>query len=165
MKRNFRKTCIATGLFLAALFAAPGARGNFYEESCQTIRLHGQVQVPPEYKSKRPLELTLAYQMNFQKHPAYLKINLPLGQKDFQITFAGFRKREPTDIYIPMMFWYPRAVKFQYYVKAAEGGWISETRQTTYTPALSRVEEVGACVPDVYLDPLSLRPRAQALGS
>ncbi len=157
MRRSLLKISFAIVLCLAAALASSSARGNFYEESCQTIRLHGQVQAPPEYKSERPLELTLAYQMNFQKHPAYLKINLPLGQKDFQITFVGFRKREPTDIYIPMMFWYPRAVKFQYYVKAAEGGWISETHQTTYTPALSRVEEVGVCVPDVYLDPLVVK--------
>lgn len=157
MRRSLLKASLAIALSLAAALASFPARGNFYEESCQTIRLHGQVQVPPDYKSERPLELTLAYQMNFQKHPAYLKINLPLGQKDFQITFAGFRKREPTDIYIPMMFWYPRAVKFQYYVKASEGGWISETHQTTYTPALSRVEEVGVCVPDVYLDPLVVK--------
>lgn len=157
MKAAWRKLFFWMAVNLAAIAPSADALANFYEASCQTIRLHGQVQAPPEYKSDRPLELTLAYQMNFQTHPAYLKINLPLGQKDFQITFAGYRKREPGEIYIPMMFWYPRAVKFQYYAKSAEGGWMSETHTTTYTPALSRVEEEGTCVPDVYLDPLVVK--------
>ena len=144
-------------LVIFAVLAPQLSRANFYDESCQTIRLHGEVQRPSEFKEGRPIELTLAYQMNFQNHPAYLKINLPLGQSQFQINIVGFRKREAGDIYIPMMFWYPRSVKFHYYVKSADASWISETHQTTYTPVLTRVEEEGVCQPDVSLDPLLLK--------
>lgn len=159
MRIPFRKLFWGAAFVMAAVGAPRLCRANFYEESCQTIRLHGEVQKPAEYKDDRPLELTLAYQMNFQKQPAYLKINLPLGQNQFQINIVGFRKREPGDIYIPMMFWYPRSVKFQYYVKTADASWISETHQTTYSPVITRVEEEGVCQPDVSLDPLSLKKR------
>lgn len=146
-------------LWGAMALAPLQGRANFYEESCQTIRLHGTIETPEGYPSKRPLELTLAYQLNFQQHPVYLKINLPVGAKEFQLQIVGYRERGPGDLFIPMMFWYPRSVKFQYYVKSPDGRWLSPTKSSTYVPALTRVEEEGECQPDLYLETLALKKK------
>ncbi|MCE9625727.1 MAG: hypothetical protein K8R69_09825 [Deltaproteobacteria bacterium] len=146
------------GIFLLGLPPAL-ARANFYEESCQTIRLHGSVENPEVVTKGKYIELTLAYQLNFQKHPDYLRINLPLGKKEFEIKIVGYRQREEGDIYIPTMFLYPRSVRFQYYVKSFGGVWVSAMKSTTYLPAVTRVEESGECQPDLVLDPLKLERR------
>lgn len=159
MRTFFRKIwMLVAGIFL---FGLPPvlSHANFYEESCQTIHLHGSVANPEVVTKGKFLELTLAYQLNFQKHPEYLRINLPLGKKEFEIKIVGYRKREEGDIYIPTMFLYPRSVRFQYYVKSFGGAWVSPMRATTYLPAITRVEESGECQPDLVLDPLMLERR------
>jgi len=153
VKRRLALFFLGLGLLPAA------AKANFYNETCQTIRLHGRIELPAGYPEKRPLELTLAYQLNFQQHPTYLKVNLPLGATEYNLNIVGYRQRSEGDLYIPMMFWYPRSVKFQYYVKSRLGTWISPTKTTTYFPAVTKVEEEGDCQPDLYFETLALNKK------
>lgn len=133
-----------------------GARADFYDEACQTIALKGKVELPANFPKEEPLQLTLSYQMNFQKAPTYLTINLPTGAVDFTVTIVGFRKKDPTAYEIPSIFWYPRPVTFRYYVESRDRRWKSKTHQSTWQPAVAKVEETAECSPDFYLDPLKL---------
>ncbi len=145
--------------FLGVTWVPAQARANFYEESCQTIRLHGKIEVPAEFPAKQQVQLTLAYQLNFEHHPTYFKINLPLGAKEYTMNFVGYRPRSEGDFFVPVMFLYPRAVKFQYYIKSRNGAWISPTKTSTYLPAATKVEDNAECQPDLELESLALNKK------
>jgi len=138
------------------LSGAPGARANFYDEACQTILLRGKIELPPEFPKDEPLQLTLSYQLNFQKAPSYLVIKLPTGSAEFTVSIVGYRKKDPAAYEIPQIFWYPRPVTFRYYVESRDRRWKSSTHQSTWQPAAAKVEDTVECSPDFYLDPLKL---------
>ncbi|HCU24808.1 MAG TPA: hypothetical protein DF383_07310 [Deltaproteobacteria bacterium] len=132
-------------------------KADFYSNDCQTIRLHGRIENAETLPKDQAVQVTLSYQLSFQAHPSYILINVPLGQSEFEIIFAGYRPPLPEQIHVPLMFIYPREVKFHYYAKTADGKRRSETRQTTFVPASFKIEEDVDCRPDLDLDPLKLR--------
>jgi hypothetical protein len=152
--RGWRQAIFGVGFLLLAF--AGTARADFYDEACQTILLRGKVELPPEFPKEEPLQLTLSYQLNFQKAPSYLVINLPTGALEFTVPIVGFRKKDPGAYEIPQIFWYPRPVTFRYYVESRDRRWKSKTHQNTWQPAVAKVEETAECTPDFYLDPLKL---------
>ncbi|HEX5033661.1 MAG TPA: hypothetical protein VFW62_04220 [bacterium] len=156
------KRGIAAILLLGFLSLGSGQlKADFYDEACQTIVLNGRVELPPDFPKEEPLQLTLSFQLNFQKSPSYLLINLPTGQTEYKVTIVGFRKQEAGAHEIPQIFLYPRPVTFRYYVESRDRRWKSKTHQNTWQPAVAKPEESAECTPDFYLDPLKLAQRSQ----
>ena len=149
------------GLAIFTWGAMTASRADFYDEACQTILLKGKVELPPDFPKEEPLQLTLSYQLNFQKAPSYLLINLPTGASEYAVAIVGYRKKDPAAIEIPAIFWYPRPVTFRYYVESRDRRWKSKTHQNTWQPAVAKPEESAECTPEFYLDPLKLAQRSQ----
>ncbi|HKY62082.1 MAG TPA: hypothetical protein VJR29_01555 [bacterium] len=146
-------------ILLCGILSLAGAgelRADFYDEACQTIALQGKVELPPDFPKEEPLQLTLSFQLNYQKAPSYLLVNLPTGQAEYKVTIVGYRKKDPGAHEIPQIFLYPRPVIFRYYVESRDGRWKSKTHQSTWQPAVAKPEDVAECQPDFYLDALKL---------
>lgn len=91
------KKTIPKIFFLVILALASPALAQFQNAACRAFALRGAV-VPPEGAPlPEGLELTVTYQLNFQKAPALLLVNEPLTNAAFEISFTGLRDLTPRE--------------------------------------------------------------------
>jgi hypothetical protein len=54
--------------------------------SCRRILLVGHIETPPDFPADRQVQLSMTYQMNYQKNPAILFLKYPLSLRDFIVS-------------------------------------------------------------------------------
>ena len=154
--------------FMLALVLFLGAQQFLYAYSygpaCQWIRLRGEVKFPEGRAVKKPIQLTVTYQLPNMKNQATLLTGYPLQRDQFKFFLAGFNEKLGNAILVSPMFFFAKKIVFRYYAQSADGKWQSAWSQSTFMPPHVPILDIPKnknkeflCHSEIHLDPLDLK--------